>query len=410
MGDVGLPGRSSARHTRGSPGRLLAGLCLLALIARDLRPPLLGSTWRAFLGPPSPRAGPARRPPPAGSAAHGHTTARAEPTDVAVEASANPELKTKQQTTEDVASTVTPTKAAVGAAATAAVLAQQQRSATQTLVFGVLAALAFCGYVLYDRGAVSATQWLSCYVIEYSLSIDNLFVFIVIFKYFKVPPKLQDQVLNYGIIGAIVFRFVFVYLGAIVLQEFEFLILAFAAILIYASYTNMTKGEEDDDDDEDLENNFIVMNLRKVLDVSPRLDGEKFFTEVDGKSMITPLFLCLLTIEFSDIVFATDSVPAVLGTTQDQFIAYTSNIFAVFGLRSLYFLLQEAIVSFSKLESAVNFVLGFIGVKIILDFFDIVDIDVLISLFIVLGTLATGVILSIAEMGEENKSEADEET
>jgi len=270
---------------------------------------------------------------------------------------------------------------------------------------GLIAAVLFCAYVFFSRGLVPATEWLSCYVIEYSLSIDNLFVFIIIFKYFKVPAKLQYNVLNLGILGAIVLRFVFVYLGALVLQEFDFLILTFAAILIYASYQGFTKDDDDDDDDENLDDNFIVKNLRQVFDVTSKLDGEKFFTEVDGKTFITPLFLCLLTIEFSDIVFATDSVPAVLGTTQDQFIAYTSNVFAVWGLRSLFFLLQEAMVSFSYLESAVNFVLGFIGVKIILDFFKIVEIDVLVSLTIVLGTLVTGVVLSIQEMQSSTKED-----
>jgi len=282
--------------------------------------------------------------------------------------------------------------------------AAQQSNAIQTLAAGIIGALLFCAYVYSSRGVVPATEWLSCYVIEYSLSIDNLFVFIIIFKYFKVPEKLQANVLNLGVLGAILFRFIFVYLGAIVLQQFEFLILGFSAILIYASYAGFTKGDDDDDDDEeDLENNFIVKNLRAVLNVSSKFDGDKFFSEVDGQTLVTPLFLCLLTIEFSDIVFATDSVPAVLGTTQDQFIAYSSNIFAVFGLRSLFFLLQEAIVSFSKLESAVNFVLGFIGVKIVLDFFEIVQIDVVISLVIVLGTLVTGVVLSLSEMGEAEK-------
>jgi len=285
---------------------------------------------------------------------------------------------------------------------------KEQRDAIQTLAFGVISALLFCAYVYYSRGFVPATEWLSCYVIEYSLSIDNLFVFLIIFKYFKVPSNLQANVLNLGIVGAILFRFIFVYLGAIVLQEFEFFILGFAIILIYASYQGFIKDDDDDEDDENLDNNFIVQNLRKVLDVSPRLEGDKFLTEIDGKTFITPLLLCLLTIEFSDIVFATDSVPAVLGTTKDQFIAYSSNIFAVWGLRALFFLLQEALVNFSYLESAVNFVLGFIGVKIILDFFEIVQIDVLVSLGIVLGTLLAGVLLSISAMQNESEEESSE--
>ncbi|CAE8720642.1 unnamed protein product [Polarella glacialis] len=302
------------------------------------------------------------------------------------------------------------TAATVGlAASSASGREEQKQSSLTTLAGGIIAALLFCAYVFYSRGQVPATEWLACYVIEYSLSIDNLFVFIIIFKYFRVPDKLQGAVLNYGIIGAILFRFIFVYIGAIVIQEYEFLILGFAGILIYASYQGFTKADDDDDDDDDLENNWIVTNLRKVLDVSPTFDGDKFFTQVDGKSMITPLLLCLLTIEFSDIVFATDSVPAVLGTTKDQFIAYTSNLFAVFGLRSLYFILQEAMVSFVYLESAVNVVLGFIGVKIVLDYFEVVQIDVVLSLAIVLGTLASGVLMSMKEMNDGKESHDNED-
>jgi len=213
--------------------------------------------------------------------------------------------------------------------------------------------------------------------------------------------------LNYGIYGAIIFRFIFVYLGAIVLQKFNFLILGFAAILLYAAYQGLTGEDDEEDEDEDLDNNFIVQNLRKVFDVSPEYDGSNFITDVNGKSLVTPLLICLLTIEISDIVFATDSVPAVLGTTSDQFIAYSSNVFAVYGLRTLFFLLDEAIASLSYLEKAVNFVLGFIGAKIILDYFELVQIDVVVSLVVVLGTLLTGVLLSLNEVqGEKEEQQA----
>jgi len=213
-------------------------------------------------------------------------------------------------------------------------------------------------------------------------------------------------VLNYGIYGAIIFRFVFVYLGALVLQKFNFLILGFAVILLYAAYQGLTGEDDEEDEDEDLENNFIVQNLKKVFDVSPEYDGSNFITEVRGKSLATPLLICLLTIEISDIVFATDSVPAVLGTTSDQFLAYSSNVFAVYGLRSLFFLLDEAIASFSYLEKAVNFVLAFIGGKIIVDYFEIVKIDVVVSLVVVLGTLVTGVALSLIELQAEKQKQA----
>jgi len=276
-----------------------------------------------------------------------------------------------------------------------------------TLGAGFVAAFAFCAYIFASRGIADATTWFSCYIIEYSLSVDNLFVFIIIFKYFKVPRQLQSDVLNYGIYGAIIFRFIFVYLGAIVLQKFNFLILGFAAILLYAAYQGLTGEDDEEDEDEDLDNNFIVQNLRKVFDVSPEYDGSNFITDVNGKSLVTPLLICLLTIEISDIVFATDSVPAVLGTTSDQFIAYSSNVFAVYGLRTLFFLLDEAIASLSYLEKAVNFVLGFIGAKIILDYFELVQIDVVVSLVVVLGTLLTGVLLSLNEVqGEKEEQQA----
>mmetsp|Transcript_107799 Transcript_107799/g.304947 ORF Transcript_107799/g.304947 Transcript_107799/m.304947 type:complete len:408 (-) Transcript_107799:210-1433(-) len=362
-----------------------------------------GSGWHAFTELSRSPALPARTSSkaaskPAAWGARRHAARTAEPRDVSMQAQEEVLPKRAAEPLD---------LAAAGAAgvAGASMMNKQQVDATKTLIFGIVSALLFCGYVFASRGLLPATEWLSCYLIEYSLSIDNLFVFIVIFKYFKVPAKLQSTVLTYGIIGAIIFRFVFVYLGAIVLQQFEFVILGFAAILIYASYTGFTKEEEDDEDEENLDNNFIVQNLRKVLDVSPKFDGDNFFTSIDGRTMITPLLLCLLTIEFSDIVFATDSVPAVLGTTKDQFIAYSSNLFAVWGLRSLFFLLQEAIVSFAYLESAVNVVLGFIGLKIVLDFFGVIQIDVLVSLAIVLGTLVTGIVASIAELNQKKESD-----
>mmetsp|Transcript_115452 Transcript_115452/g.337667 ORF Transcript_115452/g.337667 Transcript_115452/m.337667 type:complete len:408 (-) Transcript_115452:161-1384(-) len=374
------------------------------LVGRYLR----SETGRnAFVGPPAPTGGrPAAEPP---------SRAAERPRSQRVRSGRRLEKEEgvvrKADTREEGVPTGTVAAVASGAGLSMAAAADKQKGeAIQTLVLGVTSALLFLAFVFYSRGAQPATEWLACYVIEYSLSIDNLFVFIIIFKYFKVPQKLQSNVLNLGILGAIVLRFVFVYLGAIVLQEFQFLILGFAAILLYASYSGFVKDDEDDDEDDNLDDNFIVQNLRKVLDVTPAFDGDKFITEVEGKTFITPLLLCLLTIEFSDIVFATDSVPAVLGTTQDQFVAYTSNVFAVFGLRALFFLLQEAMVSFAYLESAVNFVLGFIGLKIILDFFKIVEIDVLFSLAIVLGTLLVGVVLSINDMSAKTEANAADET
>ncbi|CAE7214275.1 TERC [Symbiodinium sp. CCMP2592] len=252
---------------------------------------------------------------------------------------------------------------------------ESQRQNMQVLAVGILGAMLFGTFVTLTQGVVAGAEWFACYVIEYSLSVDNLFVFIVIFDYFKVTGDRQSQVLNYGIAGAVVLRFLFVYLGAQLLQRFDFLILFFAAILVYASYQGLASRDDDDDDDnsDSIEEYGVYKALKNLFEISPRLDGDKFFTELDGRTVATPLLLCLLVVEFSDIVFATDSVPAVLGTTKDPFIAYSSNIFAVFGLRSLFFILREAMTRFTYLEPAVSFVLGFIGLKIVVDYFEIIE-------------------------------------
>lgn len=272
------------------------------------------------------------------------------------------------------------------------------------LFLGIASAILFGLGVTFFQGPEAGAEWFSCYVIEYSLSVDNLFVFIVIFEYFKVTGASQSLVLNFGIIGAIVLRFLFIYLGAELLQKFSFLILIFAGILLYAAYQGLTSG--DDEEEESIEDGFVYKTLSSYIEISPKLDGDKFFTQVDGRTMATPLLLCLLVIEFSDIVFATDSVPAVLGTTQSPFIAYTSNVFAIFGLRSLFFLLSEAMTSFSYLEPAVNLVLGFIGTKIIVEYFHLVEVPTLGSLAIVVSILAAGVGLSLKEAADgQEKSE-----
>jgi len=301
--------------------------------------------------------------------------------------------------------------ASVAAGSSAGVLArllETQRDNLKLLALGIVSALVFGSLVTLNQGGIAGSEWFSCYVIEYALSVDNLFVFIVIFDYFKVSNEMQSKVLNYGIVGAIVLRFLFVYLGAQLLQQYQFLILIFAAILVYASYKGLAGG--DDEEEERVEDSAVFRTLKSVIDISPTFDGDKFFTEVAGRTVATPLLLCLLVIEFSDIVFATDSVPAVLGTTQDPFIAYTSNIFAVFGLRSLFFLLREAMTRFSYLEPAVSLVLGFIGTKIVLDYFKIFEVPVLASLAIVVSILFGGVALSLQELADDDpKGEGSDE-
>mmetsp|Transcript_770 Transcript_770/g.2096 ORF Transcript_770/g.2096 Transcript_770/m.2096 type:complete len:392 (-) Transcript_770:167-1342(-) len=286
---------------------------------------------------------------------------------------------------------------------------QSQRQNMQVLAVGIAGALFFGSFVTLSQGVVAGAEWFACYVIEYSLSVDNLFVFIVIFDYFKVTGDRQSLVLNYGIAGAVILRFLFVYLGAQLLQRFDFLILLFAAILVYASYQGLA-SRDDDDDTDSIEDSAVYKTLANLVEISPRLDGDNFFTQVDGRMVATPLLLCLLVVEFSDIVFATDSVPAVLGTTQDPFIAYSSNIFAVFGLRSLFFILREAMTRFTYLEPAVSVVLGFIGFKIVVDYFEIIEVPVMGSLGIVLSILAGGIFLSLQDLEESTDEKAGAES
>lgn len=293
------------------------------------------------------------------------------------------------------------------AGAAAPTLFAGQRGNLNVLIVGFVAAILFGLGVTMSQGLILGAEWFSCYVLEYSLSVDNLFVFIVVFNYFKVTGERQSQVLNYGIIGAIVLRFLFVFIGAELLQQYNFLILFFAAILIYASYKGFTEAE--DEEEERIEDGFVYRTLSSMIEITPSFVGDKFFTQVNGRWLATPLFLCLLVIEVSDIVFATDSVPAVLGTTQDPFIAYTSNIFAIFGLRSLFFLLSEAMLKLNYLEPAVNLVLGWIGVKIVLDYFHVIEVPVLASLAIVLTILSLGIGLSIKEASAEGRKDSTDE-
>ena len=213
----------------------------------------------------------------------------------------------------------------------------------------VAAAIGFAGILGATKGADAAVEFCSGYILEQCLSVDNLFVFLVLFDYFDVQREKQDRVLTYGIWGAIVLRGIFVALGAATLQQFNQVLLLFSAVLAFSSYKILAAGG-DDDEEEDMSENAIVKFSRTFLKTSDKFDGDKFFTVQDGISYATPLFLCLVCVELSDVVFAFDSVPAVFGVTQDPLIVYTSNIFAISGLRSLFGVLSKAIAQLEYLE------------------------------------------------------------
>ena len=267
----------------------------------------------------------------------------------------------------------------------------KQEARLELLVFWVAAAVAFGSGIWYVEGAEKAQEYFAGYLLEQSLSIDNLFVFILVFNYFKTPLESQPKVLSYGILTAAVLRFVLIALGSELIQQFEPLLLVFAVILLWSAYKLLV---EDDEDDEDLSNNSIVKFCRSLLPVTDHYDGSNFFTVSNGTRIATPLLLTLAVVELSDVLFAVDSIPAVFGVTVDPFIVYTSNMFAIFSLRSLYTFVSTIMAEMRYLDKSVALVLGFIGVKLVLEFADI-RIPTDVSLLTVGLLLGSGVAASL---------------
>jgi len=222
-------------------------------------------------------------------------------------------------------------------------------------------ALGFCAFVLWQFGLGHAKLFLTGYLIEMSLSIDNLFVFLLIFSYFKVPKKYQHRVLFWGIFMALVLRMVMIFAGAELVEKFHWILYFFGAFLIYTGIKMFG-----DDDAFEPEESGIVRLTTRFIRISKHYDGEKFFVTIDGKRSGTLLLLVLVVINVADIVFAVDSIPAIFGITTDRFIVYTSNIFAILGLRTFFFLLSDLADRFHYLKYGLAFVLTFIGVKMLL--------------------------------------------
>jgi tellurite resistance protein TerC len=257
-----------------------------------------------------------------------------------------------------------------------------------TLVWIALA-LAFNAGVWWLKGPRTATEFLAGYLIEKALSVDNLFVFLVIFSYFKVPREYESRILMWGILGALVMRALFVVGGAALINAFDWMMYVFGAILIFTALRLLVKREGD----VELEKNPVVRFFRRFVPLTDRQDGPRFFVRVDGRLMATPLFLVILVIESTDVVFAVDSIPAVFAVTRDPFIVYTSNVFAILGLRALYFLLARVMDLFRFLKYGLVLILLFVGVKMLLAHH--VKIPIGASLAVILGTLALSVVLSL---------------
>jgi len=280
------------------------------------------------------------------------------------------------------------------------------QQALQQTGIAVAAACAFCAGVFLTRGGADASAWLAAYVLEESLSIDNLFVFTLIFDYFQTPTSAQPRVLRWGLIAAVVLRGIFIFAGLAVVERFKGVLLLFSGVLLYSAY-GILQGEEEEE--EDLSENAVVQFTQKYLPfpTTTEYEGDQFFTTAKegAAALATPLLLALVCVEISDVLFAVDSVPAVFGVTTDPFLALTSNAFALLGLRALYTIIAQGIDQFHYLQTSIALVLGFIGVKLIGSFAGF-EIDTLVSLLLVLTTLGGGIGASLAfPKVEEAKSD-----
>jgi tellurite resistance protein TerC len=235
----------------------------------------------------------------------------------------------------------------------------------------------------------AALAFFTGYLLEKSLSVDNIFIFVVIFSYFAVPARYQHRVLFWGIIGALIMRGALIILGSALLEEFHWIIYVFGAFLIFTGIRMAIQRDEEVHP----ENNPVVRLLRRIMPVTEDYDGERFFVRRMGKLMATPLFLVLLIVESTDLIFAVDSIPAIFAVTNDAFIVYTSNVFAILGLRSLYFLLAGVVDKFHYLKLGLSAVLSFVGVKMILA--DVYKIPIGISLAVIAGILTIAIVASL---------------
>ena len=259
--------------------------------------------------------------------------------------------------------------------------------------------LAFAGIIFAWQGPQKGFEWLTGYVVEYSLAVDNIFVFVLVFGYFKVPPQYRHRVLFWGILGALVMRGAMIFLGAALIKEFHWILLVFGAFLLFTGFKMLL--DKDEKEHVDLEMNPAIKLAKRFFKVSPNYDGQKFFTVENGVKVATPLFLVLVFIEFTDLVFAVDSIPAIFAITTDPFIVFTSNIMAILGLRSLYFLLADIVDRFIYLKKGLAIILAFVGVKMLLPDVSMwltgvsVKIPTYISLAVILSILAISVIASL---------------
>lgn len=265
--------------------------------------------------------------------------------------------------------------------------------------FWIALGLAFAGFVYYTRGYDRTVEYLTGYLLEKALSLDNIFVFILIFSYFKIPEEFRHKVLFWGVLGAIVFRAIFIFAGLELIKHFHWLIYIFGIILIVSAIKLLTTEEKEFHP----EHTLVYRIAKKIIPLRPHSGDGRFFIREAGKLYATPMFLALLFVESSDIMFAIDSVPAIIAISRDPFVVYTSNIFAILGLRSLYFAAAGVLPLFHYLHYGLSFILGFIGVKMLIS--DFYKIPVEVSLLLIGSAIFLSVVASIIVKKEEKSSE-----
>lgn len=252
-------------------------------------------------------------------------------------------------------------------------------------------AMVFSLVILQWRGEADFMLFITGYVIEKSLSVDNLFVFLLIFSYFKTPNQYQHKILFYGILGALIMRALFIGAGIAILQQFSWVIYIFGGFLIFTGLKMLKPSEEE----ADLDNNFVLKLTKKIIPSTEKMDSNHFFTKVNGKWLATPLFITLIFVEFSDVVFALDSIPAIIGITTDPFLVFTSNVFAILGLRSLYFALKGFADMFHYLKYGLAVILVFIGTKMCIAKF--YHVPVWVTMMVIFGVLIISMVVSVAK-------------
>jgi len=263
------------------------------------------------------------------------------------------------------------------------------REAVRWSIFWIALALLFNAWVYYMQGKEPATQFLTGFILEKSLSVDNLFVISVIFTYFRVPAAYQHRVLFWGILGALITRGVFIGVGVELINHFHWVTYVMGAFLVWTGIKLLRPEDEDDEPG----NNAVVRFAQRQLRFTKEYDGQKFLTRVGGTLMATPLMMVLIVVETTDVIFAVDSIPAVLAITTDPFVVYTSNVFAILGLRALYFVLADAVLRFHFMKQGLCFILSFVGLKMLAAPFYKLPTE--ISLGIILGALLVTAVMSI---------------